>query len=331
MSLKKLSTCGEKLFMIKLLLLSAGTNACFHVAKTLQDKYKGKFYIIGADINEEYLIPTIGYLNAFYKVPPTKAPGYYEAIIDICKKEKADVILPSFDEDQKLFNPDNPDLQALGIKSLGTTQKSLSVYADKVRTYEFMNSHNLPLPRLFQMAEVCEDKAYFIKPKNGCASIGTRKICGHELLNFKEYSNFLIQEVCSEPEFTLECFYYHNRLFSVARERIAAKAGVCVKARVFKNEKLHAIAERFVSVLETPLYFNLQFMNNADGCPVITDVNLRLAGGMSLSYAAGWDEVSALADILLEKDDEEVFSHISAAIPEQFVVRAYTDIVTKKL
>ena len=317
--------------MITLLLLSAGTNACYHVARTLQNKYKGKFYIIGADINEGYLIPTIGYLDAFYKVPPTKTSGYYEKIISICKKEKVGVILPSFDEDQKLFCPENPDLTALGIKSLGTKHKSLSIYADKIKTYKFMEAHNLPLPKLFQMSEISEDQVYFIKPKNGCASVGARKICGNELLNFKEYSNFLIQEVCSEPEYTLECFYWHNRLFSVARERIAAKSGVCVKARVFKDKKLHTIAEKFTAALETPLYFNLQFMNNSAGCPVITDVNLRLAGGMSLSYAAGWDEVSALADILLGKNDEEVFSHIAAEIPEQFVVRAYTDIVTKKI
>ena len=31
-------------------------------------------------------------------------------------------------------------------------------------------------------------------------------------------------------------------------------------------------------------------MENTDGDPVVTDVNLRTAAGMGLSLAAGWDE-----------------------------------------
>ena len=62
---------------------------------------------------------------------------------------------------------------------------------------------------------------------------------------------------------------------------------------------------------------------------IITDVNLRLAGGMSLSAAAGWDEVSALANIMLKKDTKDVFATLPQKLPVQYVVRAYTDIVTK--
>lgn len=73
----------------------------------------------------------------------------------------------------------------------------------------------------------------------------------------------------------------------------------------------------------------MQFMKNQKDEYVCTDMNLRTAGGMSLSYAAGWDEVSAFANILLEKDEKTITSSVDKVIPEQYIIRHYEDSVTK--
>ena len=78
--------------MINLLRLSCGTNASYHCAKTLKEKFKENFRIIGTDINEQYLVSTYNYLDSFYKVPYASSPNYYETILEICKKEKIDYI-----------------------------------------------------------------------------------------------------------------------------------------------------------------------------------------------------------------------------------------------
>lgn len=315
--------------MKKILLLSAGTNACYHVAKTLKEKFPKKFKIIGADINDSHLIPTEAYIDRFYKVPYTNQPNYYETILEICRDEKIDYLLPSFDADQKLFYPENNDLKKLGVISLGTNLSTLSIYDNKIKMYEFLQSKKIPLPKRYTKNDVKDEDTYFIKPINGVASIGARKAKGKEIKESQNISDFIIQEVCSEPEITLECFFFDGVLRTVARERIAAKAGVCVKARVFNDLVLRNIALKFVQAVKTPYFFNLQFMKNASGDAVITDVNLRTAGGMSLSYAAGWDEVSALAKIMLKQKTDDIFTTLPENISEQYVVRAYTDIVTK--
>ena len=124
------------------------------------------------------------------------------------------------------------------------------------------------------------------------------------------------------------CFYYNGKIKSIARERIASKAGVCTKTLISYDRALEEIAVKFAEKAQLPLCFNLQFMKNLQNDFVITDVNLRLAGGMSLSYAAGWDEVSALAHFM-KGETEHVFDTFPDNIPNQYVVRAYTDIVTK--
>lgn len=315
--------------MIKLLLLSAGTNACFHLAKTLKEKFSDKFFIIGTDVNEEYLVPTKPYLDAFIKVPYTDDPIYYDTIIKACKDMGVDYLLPSMDADQKYFYPEKPDLKDLNIKSFGTNIETIPIYSNKLKMSEVMRKLGLPVPNTYSPAQVNDDDEYFVKPLAGFASIGARKVNGKQIKGLRDSDKFVIQEICYEPEYTVECFYYNKRIHSVTRERIEAKAGVCTKARIYNNITLEQIAFNFAQNIKVPLFFNLQFMKNKQEKYLITDVNLRLAGGMSLSYAAGWDEASSIANIMLDNSEDVIISTLTLNASEQYVVRAYTDIVTK--
>ncbi|MBE6449037.1 MAG: ATP-grasp domain-containing protein [Alphaproteobacteria bacterium] len=315
--------------MIKLLLLSCGTNACYHCAKTLKEKFQKDFYIVGADINEQYLTPTCNYLDAFYKVPYSTSPDYYETIIKILNAEKVDYILPSFDSDQKLFYPENEDLIKLNVKSFAVSLETLKIYDNKEKMNSFLNSNGFLTPKFFNQDEIENNKDYFVKPKNGVGSIGAKIETGFNIKNLDYANNILIQEICSEPEYTVECFNFNGVVHTITRERIASKAGVCTKTKIFNYPELEKITKDFAKKVKCPHCFNLQFMKNQNDEFVITDVNLRLAGGMSLSAIAGWDEISALAKIMLDKKEEEIFETLPEKIQPQYIVRAYTDIVTK--
>lgn len=315
--------------MINILLLSAGTNACYHVARVLKEKFADKFKVIGADINEKHLIPTCDYLDVFYRVPYNNAPGYYEKILEICKKENVNFLMPSFDADQKLFYPENEDLKKLGIVSFGTSKETLPIYDNKAKMADFLKKNGFPVPINYVKTDIKPDVEYMVKPVNGVGSIGASLKYGRDIADI-DTAKYVIQEKCFEPEVTMECFNYDKVFSCVCRERIAAKSGVCVKGRIFKDENLMQIGRKFVKTLKAPYIFNLQFMKNSSGEYVITDVNLRTAGGMSMAYAAGWDEVSALANVMQNQDAKEISKHLPDNIPETFIVRAYTDIVTQK-
>lgn len=48
-------------------------------------------------------------------------------------------------------------------------------------------------------------------------SIGAKAMSGDVLLGHYD-SNLIIQEICSEPEITLECFNYDGKVYSIARK-----------------------------------------------------------------------------------------------------------------
>lgn len=314
--------------MKTILLLTCGTNACYHVSRILKEKFLGDFRVVGTDINHKWMIPTAHYLDAFYQSPYSCSNNYYSFILDVCKKEKVDYVLPSFDTDQQLFYNGNTDLASLGIRTFGIDESLREVYSNKSATIAFLKLHDLPVPKTYTYIDLVDSERYFVKPKHGVGSVGARVMTGKEILDNHD-DEMLIQEICSGPEITLECFNYGGRICSVARLRIDCKSGVCTKTRIYQDSRLESVAQKFSSVAELPCIFNLQFMRNSKKEFVITDVNLRTAGGMSLSHAAGWDEVSALAKIMMNKPVEDVFSSLQLPAKEQYVIRAYTDIVTK--
>lgn len=314
--------------MISLLILSCGTNANWHIVNVLRAKFGGSFRLVGTDINDARTLAIVKKLDAFYQVPMSSHPSFVTELKKILHVERPNFILPSFDSDQLLFYNGSDILSDTFTESLSTPRETLEVYADKLSMCCALSNAGLPIPRLIKRDKYDLNDICIVKPIHGVGSVGIRK-CRVGDLSVEDWSNkFIRQELCHRPEVTMECFVLNGRFSSVCRERLQTKAGVCTKARVFSSPKLAAIGREFAKKFKTPMMFNLQFMVNSVGMPVITDVNLRFAGGMGLSYAAGWDVVSAMAKVMRKRPVNEVFETLPELIPEQYVVRTYSDEVT---
>ncbi len=322
---------------LNILMLSCGANAPYHMLKIIKTRYAKLFHVVGVDINQKWLIASSIYLDEFYQCPFSTDSKYYQFILDVCDKENINYVIPVLDIDQMLFYKENPDLISRNILSLGWSQSMIECFSggmslfDKKSIYKKLEENGIKCPKLFKsIDEIDETVEYFIKPINGFGSIGIGKRMGYELKDV-DFNEYVIQEKCHNPEITIECFWYNGFLSTIARERIASKSGVCVKTKIYKDKVLEGIIQRIVGCIDVPYYFNVQFMRNENDEYVVIDLNLRCAGGMSLSYVAGWDVTSSLISIMLKKSCREICSFVNSAIEEQYVIRAYTDIVTKKI
>ncbi|WP_243546894.1 ATP-grasp domain-containing protein [Pseudodesulfovibrio tunisiensis] len=314
--------------MLKIIVLSCGTNANYHLCRIFKKNFPNNFYLIGADTNSPENVPNISLLDEFYQIPSVADSAYYSAVVSICKKERPDFILPTFDKEQLLFHPQNPDLNSLSIKSLSTPYESLVHYNNKKNMSFFLKANGFDVPKIHDKVTLNENQDYFVKPIDGVGSVGARLMRGSVIKELDDPS-LLVQEVCRPPEITMEVFRYGTQISTVTRERIQTKAGVCTKAKLSSNKNLEDVAKRLIRCIQTPHFFNLQFMKNSQNNFVITDVNFRLAGGMSISYAGGWDEASALAHCLLQYSEKKIFAPLQLRHKEQWVSRVYTEVVTQ--
>lgn len=205
--------------MKKMLLLSCGTNACIHIAKVLKNRFPNDFFIVGCDINKEWLIGSAQWLDDFVQSPFSTDSKYYEFVLNVCKSKNIDWIIPVYDSDQFLFTQDNKDLQELDVKSFGLPLV-LDFYKDKQQASDFLSSCGIPVPKYYSIDELDEETTYFIKPVKGSGSIGARTASGREIKDFENIQNYIIQEICTEPEYTLECFNFNNKIYSVVEKEL---------------------------------------------------------------------------------------------------------------
>jgi carbamoyl-phosphate synthase large subunit len=312
---------------VKILFLSCGSVASYHFINTLKKLYSNYFYIVGADINEKHLVPVYDLVDEYHKVSNSDEEGYYSSILEIIKAHGVDFLFPVHDIDQILFYPENKDLLLLGVTSFGVPEKTRRIYESKISMFNYLLSKGLPVPMSYGKHEIIKDEDYFVKPIRGYGSQEAKMMKGFDILKHTDFKKFICQEICFFPEITLECFFVEGVLFTVARERISQKSGVCVKARVYHDEYLHGITCLFSQHIYAPPFFNLQFMSNKEGIPVITDINLRMPAGMSMSYSCGWDVVSGFVDLMLSRPIN--YNNFKIRNKEVFVVRTYKDIITK--
>lgn len=312
---------------MRFFILSCGTTACYNFAKKIKANFP-EIYLIGVDTNSSELVATTNYLDEFYTVlPSSNNNDYYVQILSLLDATKPDYIIPSFDVDQQLFFDGNSDLSKRDIISLGIPESTVTIYRNKLSMNEQMNNFHLPLPIRYTIKS-SDINRYFAKPLNGVASIGA-KVISAEVFDKYKNEGFLIQEVCNGPEITVQCFRVGNYFRCVCRERIQTKSGVCTKTKIFFDQDLNDIAKNFSDSIRTPIIFNLQFMKNQKLEWVITDVNLRMAGGGYLSAAVGWDEVSALVSYLKNKDTSLLDQYLPKVNGETYVIATTAWEITK--
>lgn len=307
----------------KIFILSCGTNACFNLIRECSENFSDQIEVYGADTTPPEFLASLHYLKEFYRVSPNSSEGYYDEILNILRVIRPDYIIPSFDRDQLLFYPSNPELRSLGIESLGPDYPILDSYQNKTQINEFLRKNGYPVPETYEQDALFDEREYFVKPIDGVGSVGAIKLSGREIKSQEFLKQHIIQELCFGPEVTVECFKYNDFFSCICRQRVSTKSGVANKVRVFEDPQLENIVKTFSELSGIPRIFNLQFMKSSLGEWRITDVNLRMAGGGHLSVACGWNSYRAICGSLLKdkniascfhKDDESFVSTIQAHI-----------------
>jgi carbamoylphosphate synthase large subunit len=298
----------------------------------VSEKFAAYFNLFVCDINPPHLIPAARLAQRFFQVPLAASPDYYSHMLALFAEHNIDIFVPLVDSDDRRFSSDAPELAALGVRSTGVSRGTSLIISNKRKLSAFLCGHGFRTPRTVSVEEVAEQPhgRFFIKPEQGFGSKGARVAESDEVLRaIARDPAQLVQELCREPEVTVEVFN-HGGVLSLCRERLETKAGVCTKARIFEDSALHTLAERLCSVLDLPVAFCFQVMTGVDGEFLITDVNPRLGAGTALSTAYGWSLASAALTCWGDLPfDPRQFLKTSPG--NKYVVRVYKEVLMDEL
>ncbi|WP_035587993.1 ATP-grasp domain-containing protein [Hippea jasoniae] len=240
-----------------------------------------------------------------FKVPPVNSTDYINTLLDICKKEGINIVVPTIDPELPVLAKFKKDFEHEGI-SIAISEESLcDTFSLKTKTYDFFKKNAFNTPEI--IIDFLKAKyPLFAKLNNSSSSQGATIVINHQeaeilLLKNKEY---VFQEFIEGQEYTVDMFFDRkgNLICAVPRERIKVRCGEVEKARTSKNptilKEIKKLSKKLIGaygVITTQL-----FLKNDE--IYFIEINPRFGGGYPLSYLAGADMAKMLIDDFLGKN-----------------------------
>ncbi|MEO3945391.1 ATP-grasp domain-containing protein [Gorillibacterium sp. CAU 1737] len=251
--------------------------------------------VITADLKAT--APTAFTSDKHYLVPPVTDPGYLDRLLEICREEKIDAIIPLIDTELTLLAENRERFEQEGVRLVLSSPRVNEISFDKTNTYRFFQEHGIPTPRVFTEEEVKRGEFSYplmVKPRNGSSGKGVTVVRNErELRFFLDYiPDAMVQELVSGEEYTIDVFVDFSGAVKtiVPRLRIETRAGEVSKGITRKNPFLIDAARHVAECLPGAVgCITLQGFLQADGSFTFIEINPRFGGGVPLSIAAGAD------------------------------------------
>jgi len=284
---------------INVLVTPAGSGMAIVAIKALlRDR---KVRVIAADMNR--LAAGLFLAHKGYIVPPIYDDLFFDEIKQIIRREKVHVILPCLDTFLLPFSKKGKEFNEIGSELILSPTKTIRICRDKWLLYENLHkSISMPrsvIPRTDQSlssnVDVIRKNTGFpavIKPRAGSGSknIFIANDANELKLFLRKVPNPIIQEHVIGEEYTVDMLVNkkHEPLAIVPRRRLEVKAGISVKGAIEMNKKIIDVGRKVCNTLEFFGPVNMQvIVDEKDSDLKVTEVNPRIAGGMSLTIAAG--------------------------------------------
>lgn len=100
--------------------------------------------IIGGDTGE--LVPVTSFIDKFYKIPKCTDINYIDSLLNICKEEKVDLLIPLYEKEFATLCKSRSKFKGVGTTLLLSHKNIISTCNDKLNTYKFFIENNINTP-----------------------------------------------------------------------------------------------------------------------------------------------------------------------------------------
>lgn len=269
---------------------------------------KSKAKVIGVDCST--LNPAKEFVDSFYLIPRATDPKYPDALTEICKKEKADYLIPLYEGEFSVLNECRDQIEKAGTKLLLSDAHIIDICKNKFSTARFFLKYDIPAPITYA-ASIEKDLKQIkypvvMKPQDGMGSEGVHIIEDEEALLFyaRRTEGYIVQECLKGKEYTIDilCDDKGKIIYLIPRERLEVRGGEVSKSKVVFSSEVENLCRKVMDCLNKEGYvvgpFTLQCFLSDDNTAKMLEINPRFGGGVPLSFAAGADYVGALECML---------------------------------
>lgn len=263
-------------------LIQAFRNAALVLNKDLK--------IYGADMAGT--APALAFCDFSRKVVAMKDPTYIDNLLEICKSDNIDLVVPTIDTDLLVLSENMGRFEEIGTRVLVSKLDKIRICRDKNRTSQFLVDCGLKAPMpVNNWRKYGSGFPAFIKPKDGSSSINAYKVDSVEELELyaKQIDDYVVQPFVKGHEYTIDAFcdWEGNPISIVPRERLQVRAGEVLKTQICLDEKMIAETKVICEAFKPCGPMTVQLIRDKNGVDWFIEINPRYGGGAPLSMKAG--------------------------------------------
>lgn len=321
---------------MNLLILSCGTRN--QLMRYFKEKENGINKVVGADCSA--YAPALYETDSHYIVPRMTSPDYLETILDICRKEKIDAVLPLQEDELYLTASCRKQYTDAGVMPIVSALDTIELCRDKYAFYQHLQQNNLPaLTTCGNLSEFQDSYKtgkmnfpVFIKPVRGCGSIGIQKVENMELLSaLCKYSSeeMLIQQFAEGEEYGADLYvdmFSHKPVSIFIKKKLRMRAGETEKSVSVKDSVLFDLIQETAASLSLSGPIDMDIFK-VDGSYYISEINPRFGGGYPHAHACGVNFPHLIAENIAGRENKDNIGNYEEGI----CMLKYTDLMTLKL
>jgi carbamoyl-phosphate synthase large subunit len=259
--------------------------------------------------------------DAHHILPPNGVPGDTSAVLKISKQENVQIVFPIIDEELLPFAEVKSEFEGHGIRVVSNEPEVVRIARDKVQTYKFFGGGPIRVPATYLPEELSPAKypgfPLIVKPRDGRGSVGFVKVNNERELScfINLVPNAIVQEFISGQEYTIDVLTdYNGRLISlVPKARLEAKAGMQVKGRTVKDERLFDFARKVLALLPLTPRGNIQCIDTGAEI-VLIEINPKFPASLPFTVAAGVNAPLMLVKMHLGEKPEPALRNFDAGL-----------------
>ncbi len=307
---------------VTILLTGTGAPGAPSIIKCLRKNNERNIRIVGVDMSEKASARRM--VDTFYVVPPAGDPLFIQSIIDICKKEKVQVIIPLVTRELALFAKEKAVFEdKYGVKVSVMSYDSLIIVNNKASLLSKMKDLGMPTPDFKVVHSVVEiktaaselgypQKAICIKGAEGNGSRGVRIVdenrSMYDMLFFDKPSSMyisfhdlilalserpsipemLVMEYLPGQEYGVDALCDNGEILFISGRYNTSVNSSIPQACVTENRiEPIAIAESLINKLQLDGNVNFDFKYDQNGNAQLIEINPRLSATITAYAPSG--------------------------------------------
>ena len=261
--------------------------------------------IVGTDSDPEACASH--FVDVFERVPGDRDPNFERIFVDICKRHKVKLVVPTRDAELPLLLKLQPILLEYGITVPLPCEETLNICLNKSRFHDFCLANNYPvLPR--REPKTDGDFPVFVRLYSG--SGGRSAFLVPDMAIWRQMSfegdNYICQPLCKDEEYSVDLIsdFSGKALQAVSRVRQRVIYGESWRSEIRHQPALEALCMKIADHLGLKGHHLFQaFVSNDNGINLI-EINPRFGGCSTLSIAGGLDSPYRLLQMVAGQNKE---------------------------